>query len=51
MKAEAVPFDINGLHTMLESMSKVLMDFSENAMVLFHSSTTLSWTWQRKKMT
>ncbi len=40
MKAEAVSFDINGLHTMLESMSKVLMDFSENAMVLFHSSTT-----------
>ncbi|EGR4429548.1 hypothetical protein VCSRO7_3436 [Vibrio cholerae] len=40
MKAEAVSFDINGLHTMLESMSKVLLEFSENAMVLFHSSTT-----------
>lgn len=40
MKAEAVSFDTNGLHTMLESMSKVLMEFSESAMVLFHSSTT-----------
>lgn len=40
MKAEAVSFDTNGLHTMLESMSKVLLEFSENAMVLFHFSTT-----------
>ena len=40
MKAEAVSFDTNGLHTMLESMSNILKEFSENAMVLFHSSTT-----------
>lgn len=40
MKAEAVHFDANGLHTMFEAMGSVLRDFSDNAMVLFKYSVS-----------